>query len=154
MQLAGIVFQACSFNHSDISPFRLNDLRLRARRDPADCDTSSNVSRSLMGWLSITVVTPGEPVAQSTGRVPSELLVRRYVAGDSVRGSDRAELIVWVAMNLSSEKAGVRTTSARAAARARRPGTEERAVGAAVICPAWADSDCRDARCRPHTATV
>ena len=27
MQLAGIVFQACSFNHSDISPFRINDLR-------------------------------------------------------------------------------------------------------------------------------
>ena len=24
---AGIYFQACSFNHSDISPFRVNDLR-------------------------------------------------------------------------------------------------------------------------------
>ena len=27
MQLTGIVFQACSFNHSDISPFRINDCR-------------------------------------------------------------------------------------------------------------------------------
>src|SRR6185295_9307375 len=27
MQLAGIVFQACSIDHSDISPFRINDLR-------------------------------------------------------------------------------------------------------------------------------
>ena len=29
MQLAGVVFQACSFNHSDISPFRINNLRTR-----------------------------------------------------------------------------------------------------------------------------
>ncbi len=27
MQLAGVVFQACSIDHSDISPFRINDLR-------------------------------------------------------------------------------------------------------------------------------
>jgi len=27
MQLAGIAFQACSIDHSDISPFRINDLR-------------------------------------------------------------------------------------------------------------------------------
>src|SRR6476469_10397357 len=27
MQLAGIVFQACSIDHSDISPFKINDLR-------------------------------------------------------------------------------------------------------------------------------
>jgi len=27
MRLAGVVFQACSFNHSDISPFKINDLR-------------------------------------------------------------------------------------------------------------------------------
>jgi hypothetical protein len=27
VQLAGVVFQACSFNHSDISPFRINNLR-------------------------------------------------------------------------------------------------------------------------------
>ena len=26
-RLAGFAFQACSFNHSDISPFRINDLR-------------------------------------------------------------------------------------------------------------------------------
>jgi len=27
MQLAGVVFQACSIDHSDISPFRIDDLR-------------------------------------------------------------------------------------------------------------------------------
>jgi len=27
MRVAKIAFQACSFNHSDISPFRINDLR-------------------------------------------------------------------------------------------------------------------------------
>ena len=27
MQLAGFVFQACSIDHSDISPFRINNLR-------------------------------------------------------------------------------------------------------------------------------
>jgi hypothetical protein len=27
MSLVGFVFQACSFNHSDISPFRINSLR-------------------------------------------------------------------------------------------------------------------------------
>ena len=27
MSLARFVFQACSFNHSDISPFQINDLR-------------------------------------------------------------------------------------------------------------------------------
>jgi len=31
MQLAGVVFQACSFNHSDISPFRINALRAVAK---------------------------------------------------------------------------------------------------------------------------
>ena len=51
MQLAGIVFQACSFNHSDISPFRINDLRPRVNRDSFDCDKSSNVPGSLTGFL-------------------------------------------------------------------------------------------------------
>src|SRR5215203_5508058 len=33
-------FQACSFNHSDISPYRINNLRTRQRLDVADCDKS------------------------------------------------------------------------------------------------------------------
>ena len=46
MQLTGIVFQACSFNHSDISPFRINDLRAprrdyRTRRRPFLAPTRS-----------------------------------------------------------------------------------------------------------------
>jgi hypothetical protein len=31
VSLAGIDFQACSFNHSDISPFRIKELRSRHR---------------------------------------------------------------------------------------------------------------------------
>jgi len=49
VSVARIAFQACSFNHSDISPFRINALRSRADRDHGDCDRSSNVSRSLTG---------------------------------------------------------------------------------------------------------
>jgi hypothetical protein len=30
--LARFAFQACSFNHSDISPFRINDLRAACDR--------------------------------------------------------------------------------------------------------------------------
>ena len=32
VSVAGFVFQACSFNHSDISPFRINDLRAVSER--------------------------------------------------------------------------------------------------------------------------
>ena len=46
-------FQACSFNHSDISPCRINNLRPRLDQDYGDCDKSSNVPRSLMGFSSI-----------------------------------------------------------------------------------------------------
>jgi len=53
MSLARFAFQACSFNHSDISPFRINDLRWFVNRDSADCDKSSNVPRSLAGFSSI-----------------------------------------------------------------------------------------------------
>ena len=49
----GFAFQACSFNHSDISPFRINNLRSRIDRDHGDCDKSSNVPRSLTGFSSI-----------------------------------------------------------------------------------------------------
>jgi hypothetical protein len=47
---SGINFQACSFNPSDISPLRINDLRSRAERDHGNCDKSSNVSRSLTAF--------------------------------------------------------------------------------------------------------
>jgi len=49
----GIKFQACSFNHSDISPFRINNLQHRLKDDCGDCDKSSNVPRSLTGFSSI-----------------------------------------------------------------------------------------------------
>jgi hypothetical protein len=61
----------------------------------------STCGSSRTDWSQPQSGCDGEPVAQSTGRVPSELLVWRWVAGASVRESDRAELIVWVAMNLS-----------------------------------------------------
>ena len=32
MSVARFAFQACSFNHSDISPFRINDLRAASSR--------------------------------------------------------------------------------------------------------------------------
>jgi len=50
VSLAGFAFQACSIDHSDISPFRINDLRPRVNRDSVDCDKSSNVPRSLTGF--------------------------------------------------------------------------------------------------------
>ena len=40
MLLEEFAFQACSFNHSDISPFRINHLQLRLdRRNPELCQT-------------------------------------------------------------------------------------------------------------------
>jgi hypothetical protein len=51
--LAGFAFQACSIDHSDISPFRINNLQSRTGRDQSDCDKSSNVPRSLTGFSSI-----------------------------------------------------------------------------------------------------
>ena len=38
LSLARFAFQACSFNHSDISPFKINNLRSHSDRDTADCD--------------------------------------------------------------------------------------------------------------------
>ncbi len=46
-------FQACLIDRSSISPFRINDLRSRNRPESVDCDTSSNVRRSLTAISSI-----------------------------------------------------------------------------------------------------
>jgi hypothetical protein len=46
-------FQACSIDYSDISAFRINNLRSLSDPDSADCDKSSNVPRSLTGFSSI-----------------------------------------------------------------------------------------------------
>ena len=48
-------FQACSIDHSDISPFRINSLRPQVDPDGRDCDKSSNVPRSLTGFPSISL---------------------------------------------------------------------------------------------------
>jgi hypothetical protein len=53
MSLARFAFQACSIDHSDISPFRINNLRTHNDQEFADCDKSSNVPRSLTGLSSI-----------------------------------------------------------------------------------------------------
>jgi hypothetical protein len=53
VSLAKTVIQACSFNHSDISPFTINDLRLRNDREGANCVRPPNVPRSLTGHSSI-----------------------------------------------------------------------------------------------------
>ena len=47
-----LVFQACSIDHSDISPFRINNSG-SGRSGFGDCDKSSNVPRSLTGISSI-----------------------------------------------------------------------------------------------------
>jgi hypothetical protein len=41
-------FQACSIDHSDISPFRINNLRSPVNQVSGDCDKSSSVPRSLL----------------------------------------------------------------------------------------------------------
>src|SRR5258705_12926141 len=46
-------FQACSFNHSDISPFRINYLQATIGIRIANCVTPPNVSRALTGVSSI-----------------------------------------------------------------------------------------------------
>ena len=40
-------------DHSDISPFRINDLQSCLKGNIGDCDKSSNVPRSLTGFSSI-----------------------------------------------------------------------------------------------------
>ena len=51
MQLAGINFQACSFNHSEFSPFRINHSQSQLNGENANCDTRSNVLQSRTGAL-------------------------------------------------------------------------------------------------------
>ena len=51
--MARFSFQACSFNHSDISPFRISSLRPPIDPESRDCDTPPNVPRSLAGLSSI-----------------------------------------------------------------------------------------------------
>ena len=53
MRLALFDFQACSIDHSDISPFRINNLQSCLKGNIGDCDKSSNVPRSLTGFSSI-----------------------------------------------------------------------------------------------------
>jgi hypothetical protein len=43
-----IAFQACSFNHSDISPFRINDLQSRLNLGTENCVRPPNVPRSAL----------------------------------------------------------------------------------------------------------
>jgi hypothetical protein len=47
VRLTSFDFQACSFNHSDISPFRINELQAAADDYLRDCDRSPNLSKSL-----------------------------------------------------------------------------------------------------------
>jgi hypothetical protein len=50
---SGINFQACSFNHSDISPFRINDLQSRRHPRSGIVSDLCNVPQSLTGVSSI-----------------------------------------------------------------------------------------------------
>jgi hypothetical protein len=43
VRAAGIYFQACPLNHSDISPFRINTLQRRSGDEEDNCDKSSNL---------------------------------------------------------------------------------------------------------------
>ena len=43
-------FQACSIDHSDISPFRINSLQSRVNGDLGNCDKSSNVRDHLRAF--------------------------------------------------------------------------------------------------------
>ena len=84
-------FQACSFNHSDISPFTINDLRLRTDREDANCVTPRNVSQSLTRVSSIA----GSRTRSSPTRIAIALrglgrLVRRVsMRADSAGGCCR-----------------------------------------------------------------
>ena len=60
MWLARFAFQACSFNHSDISPFRINNLRsLQAQRLFCDCDKSSKSDALTFAAIKYTVSDRG-----------------------------------------------------------------------------------------------
>ena len=53
--LAKIAFQACSIDHSDISPFRINGSRVAPNDYLRNCVRPPNVPRSLTGISSIAV---------------------------------------------------------------------------------------------------
>ena len=50
VQLAGIAFQACSIDHSDISPFRINELRPLTNRLIAHVVAAQTLSQILFGF--------------------------------------------------------------------------------------------------------
>ena len=58
VSITQFAFQACSFNHSDISPFRFNKLQQLLELGYGDCDKSSDVLRSLTGSSSIPGWSP------------------------------------------------------------------------------------------------
>jgi hypothetical protein len=97
--VAHLAFQVCSIDHSDISPFRINNLRTRNDQDFADCDKSSNVPRSLTGFSSIAAPVPllgGMTDARQSccGTPPDRANEREYEsfgwAGMSIDYSQRA----------------------------------------------------------------
>jgi hypothetical protein len=49
VRVARIAFQACSFNHSDISPFKINNLQWQLNRGTGNCVRPPNVPRTLTG---------------------------------------------------------------------------------------------------------
>src|SRR5690349_17822632 len=63
---AGVNFQACSFNHSDISPFKINDLRV-VRNSVAQNPPFTNIRFSMSPPLQLLadtgVATPKEIVS-------------------------------------------------------------------------------------------
>jgi len=63
MALARFVFQACSFNHSDISPYRINDFQLRQTPISPNCVRPWNILRSLARISSIAA----EPQSDGDG---------------------------------------------------------------------------------------
>jgi hypothetical protein len=68
---SGINFQACSFNHSDISPCRINNLRSRLSGKNANCVRPSNVSRSLAGISSIAADGRSVEDARTSSTTPT-----------------------------------------------------------------------------------
>jgi hypothetical protein len=57
MPLARVAFQSCSFNHSDISPLRINNLQPQTDPMFADCVRPPNVGRNLRRLGAQNVVT-------------------------------------------------------------------------------------------------
>ena len=84
VMLATIVFQACSFNHSDISPFRIRDLQSQLSPATGNCVRPPNVRRSLTVISSIAAGTP------MWGRRGSENpVVEEAESGPAVAALDR-----------------------------------------------------------------